>query len=123
MSRPKLVLAGAKRPKPHEVAPNRVPIYNHKGNLVGHVGKRATAAILPHFGIRNGGEMVKEGKIDNRPEWHGNAPPPKPKPKIAPPAAPAAAQPNIVIQGSTGKVKADGMDRGSAPSGASGESR
>jgi hypothetical protein len=68
MSKPKLVIAGAKRPKPHEVAPNKVPIFNHKGTLVGHVGKRATEAILPRFGIRHGGKLV-DG------EWRGNPPP------------------------------------------------
>jgi hypothetical protein len=72
MSNPKLVIAGAKRPKPHEVAPNKVPIRNHKGDLVGQVGKRATAAVLPRFGLRHGGKLVKNG---NRPEWHGNPPP------------------------------------------------
>lgn len=77
MSKPKLIVAGAKKAKPHEVAPNRVPIFDHKGNLRGHVGKRASAAILPHFGIRHGGKLVKEGTIGNRPEWHGNPPPKK----------------------------------------------
>jgi hypothetical protein len=78
VSKPKLITAGAKQAKPHEVAPNRVPIYDHKGRLRGHVGKRASAAILPHFGLTNGGELVKGGKIDNRPEWHGSPPPRKP---------------------------------------------
>lgn len=78
MSKPKLIIAAdTKRAKPHQVAPNKVPIYDHKGNLRGRVGKRATAAILPRFGITHGGTLVKGGKIDNRPEWHGNPPPKK----------------------------------------------
>jgi hypothetical protein len=78
MSKFKPVTASpVKHPKPYQVAPNKVPIYDHAGRLRGQVGKRATAAILPRFGIRHGGKLVKQGKIDNRPEWHGNAPPSK----------------------------------------------
>lgn len=80
--------------KQGEVPLHRVPVYDHKMQLRGHVAKSATsigaARILGTF---NAELKSKDGRL----AWHGKAPPPNPTPKIA---QQPQQQPRIVIQAS-----------------------
>ena len=79
--------------KPGEAPPNRVPIFDHLGNMRGHVGHTATPATIARFINQHGAKL---GKKNGRPAWIGPEPPPPkkpPKPKFNPAAAAAAAPP------------------------------
>jgi hypothetical protein len=47
----------------------RIPIFDNKGRLHGHVGKKATAVTVGRFNVRN----AKLGKKDGRTAWIGEA--------------------------------------------------
>jgi hypothetical protein len=75
--------------QPGEVPLHRIPVVDHKGNVRGHVGERASAATAARFIGRPGMELKDH---EGRQSWVADKPPPKPKPQIvvAPAAAPAA---------------------------------
>jgi len=52
---------------PGECPDNRVPIYDVEGRRRGHVGRKASAATVARFGVRN----AKLGKKDGREAWLG----------------------------------------------------
>lgn len=64
-----------------EVAPHRIPIYDHKGNMRGHVGRTATGATVARFLGRHGAELSEK---DGRQAWIGSVPPPPPPPMMPP---------------------------------------
>lgn len=66
--------------KPGEVREGRIPIYDHKGHMRGHVGPKATSVTVSRFTNMHGSKLTKR---DGRDAWVSPAPPPKPKPKIA----------------------------------------
>lgn len=63
-----------------EVAPHRIPIYDHKGNMRGHVGRTATGATVARFLGRHGAKL---GEKDGRDAWIGDRPPPPKYPGIS----------------------------------------
>lgn len=69
------------QPKPGMPPLNRIPIFDHKGNMRGHVGKTATQATVARFLGRHGAKL---GKQEGRAAWIGDVPPPPPKPDIPP---------------------------------------
>jgi hypothetical protein len=75
--------------KPGEAPLHRVPIFDHKGYMHGHVGHHATsstvARLLGHHG-------AKLGTKDGRPAWIGRTPPPPPLPQADPTAVAVAEQ-------------------------------
>lgn len=66
-----------KRPDTGEVAAHRIPIFDHKGNMRGHVGHRATGATVARFLGRHGADLTDK---DGRVAWVGHKPPPPPPP-------------------------------------------
>jgi hypothetical protein len=60
--------------RPGTLPDNRIPIFDHRGNMRGHVGKLATAATVSRFGVSG----AKLGKRDGRTAWLGS------KPSVAP---------------------------------------
>ena len=79
-----------KERKPGVVREGRLPIYSHKGHVLGNVGPTATEATVSRF---VGHHRVKLTKKDRRTAWVESPPLPRPKPKAATPApasAPAA---------------------------------
>lgn len=86
--------------KPGEAPPHRVPIFDHKGNMRGHVGRRATPATVSRFLGQHGAKL---GTKNGRDAWIGpKPPPPKPRPKPNPAAQAAATAPGS--NGSTGSA-------------------
>lgn|ERR1700726_57077 len=77
-----------KERKPGEVREGRIPIYDHKGNMRGHVGPHATGVTVARFVQQHGAKL---GEKDGRQAWIGPKPPPKPKPKFPKPGMPGAA--------------------------------
>lgn len=75
--------------KPGVLPEHRIPIYDHKGHMRGHVGPAATSVSVARFVHQHGAKL---GKKDGRTAWLGPKPPPKPKPK-PPQPNPAAANP------------------------------
>lgn len=61
--------------KPGTPPMHRIPIYDHRGNMRGHVGKTATAATVARFLGRHGAQLTKH---DGRDAWVGHVPPPPP---------------------------------------------
>lgn len=61
--------------KPGMPPVHRLAIYDHKGNMRGHVGRTATAATVARFLGRHGAQL---GKKDGRDAWIGDTPPPPP---------------------------------------------
>ena len=53
--------------KPGEVPPGKIAVRDPRGNIRGHVGPRATAAIAARFHGYHGSKLVK-GK-DGRDSW------------------------------------------------------
>jgi hypothetical protein len=86
--------------KPGEAPLHRIPIYDHKGNMRGHVGHTATEATVARFTGQPGATLKKK---NGRDAWVGDAPPPPPKPKFPPQAKPAAGQPPGDKPGGDGK--------------------
>jgi len=77
--------------KPGEVPLNRVPVYDHKGHVRGHVGHKVTEVTISRFTGQPGATLKKK---DGRDAWVGDAPPKPPKPKFPPGGMPGAnAQP------------------------------
>lgn len=74
---PKVKPPHPKRPDTGEVEPHRIPIYDHKGNMRGHVGHRATGATVARFLGRHGADLTNK---DGRVAWIGHKPPPPPPP-------------------------------------------
>jgi hypothetical protein len=60
-----------KQRKPGTVAANKIPIYDHRGNLRGAVGHKATAVTVARF---TGTVGAKLGRKDGRQAWLGAAP-------------------------------------------------
>ncbi len=80
--------------KPGHPPINRIGIYDHKGNMRGHVGRTATAATVARFLGRHGAEL---GQKEGRTAWIGDKPPPPPPPQpeqVNPTAVAVAAQNN-----------------------------
>jgi hypothetical protein len=75
-----------KERKPGTVREGRIPIYDHKGQMRGHVGPKATSVTVSRFINQHGAKL---GKKDGRQAWIGPTPPPPKPPKPAKPAAPA----------------------------------
>ncbi len=69
-----------KKREPGTVREGRIPIYDHKGHLRGHVGPHATSVTVARFIGRHGAEL---GKKDGRQAWIGPKPPPPKPPKIS----------------------------------------
>lgn len=67
----------APQPKPGDPPLNRLPIYDHEGNMRGHVGKTATQATVARFIGRHGATL---GEKNGRKAWLGPKPPPAPPP-------------------------------------------
>lgn len=78
----------APQPKPGDPPLNRLPIYDHEGNMRGHVGKTATQATVARFIGRHGATLGKKG---GRAAWLGPKPPPAPPMPKKPAFDPAAA--------------------------------
>jgi hypothetical protein len=77
-----------KEREPGTVREGRIPIYDHKGHMRGHVGPNATSVTVSRFiGNLHGAKL---GTKDGRDAWLGPKPPPPKPPKIAKPAQPAA---------------------------------
>ena len=68
--------------KPGSPPEGRIPIFDHKGNMRGHVGRTATSATVARFIGQHGAKL---GKKNGKPAWLGPKPPP-PKPMAAPAA-------------------------------------
>lgn len=86
--------------KPGHPPLNRIPIFDHKGNMRGHVGRTATDATVSRFLGRPGAKL---GKKEGRTAWIGDKPPPPPPP----PPKPNQADPTAVAvaaQNSQGKL-------------------
>jgi hypothetical protein len=66
---------------------NRVPIYDHKGRMRGHVGHKASSATVSRFIGLHGAKL---GKKDGRDAWLGPKPPAPKKPKVDPTAVAVA---------------------------------
>lgn len=71
--------------KPGEPPLRKIGVYDHKGNLVGHVGYKATEVTAARFLGRRGAELKTKA---GRPAWVGKKPPPPP-PVIVQGAPPA----------------------------------
>jgi len=67
-----------KKQKPGEAPPNRVPIFDGRGNMRGHVGKTATSATVARFIGQHGAKL---GKKNGRTAWIGPAATPRPQPR------------------------------------------
>lgn len=61
-------LVKRKNAKPGRVAPNKIGVFDHHGNLGGQVGKLATAATVARFGAY-GARLVKNST--GKHEWRG----------------------------------------------------
>lgn len=68
------------------VRKGRIPIYDHKDRLRGHVGPKATEVTVARFTGQHGSTLEKR---DGRDVWISPPPPKKPKPKF--PGMPGAA--------------------------------
>src|SRR5271170_4770027 len=68
---------------------HRIPIYDHEGNMRGHVGHKATSATVSRFIHQHGAKL---GKKDGRDAWIGPKPPPPKKPQVDPTAVAVAEQ-------------------------------
>lgn len=68
---------GVPMPKPGHPPLHRIPIFDHKGNMRGHVGHSATQATVARFLGRHGAKL---GKMEGRTAWIGDVPPPPPPP-------------------------------------------
>lgn len=75
--------------EPGEVPENRIPIYDHKGNMRGHVTKGATEATIARFIGRPGASLQKR---DGRHAWVADVPPPPPPPPALPGMHPMEAE-------------------------------
>lgn len=62
-----------------ETPSHRIPIYDHKGNVRGHVGRTATSATIARFTGHHGAKL---GKKDGRDAWIADRPPPPPVPPL-----------------------------------------
>src|SRR5208282_5742119 len=80
----------AKKPEdqPGVLPKHRIPIFDHKGNMRGHVGHKATSLTVARFIGQYGAKL---GKKDGRDAWIGPKPPP-PKKSQANPTAVAVAE-------------------------------
>jgi hypothetical protein len=85
-----------KERQPGEVREGRIPIYDHKGHMRGHVGPNATSVTVARFVNQHGAKL---GTKDGRQAWIGPKPPPKPKPK---PGAMPGAVPGATTPGASG---------------------
>ncbi len=56
----------SKQRKPGTISPNRIGIYDRRGNLRGHVGRTATQATVARF---IGHPNAKLGKVNGRTAW------------------------------------------------------
>lgn len=74
--------------KPGDAPLHRVPVFDHKGNMRGHVARSATAVGAARVLGRTGAKLKAK---DGRPAWIGDKPPPKPKPKFGQPNPASAA--------------------------------
>jgi hypothetical protein len=90
--------------EPGTVREGRIPIYDHKGQMRGHVGPHATSVTVSRFVNQLGAKL---GTKDGRPAWIGPKPPPPKKPKADPAAqaAKAAAAQGPQGSGSTPTLK------------------
>jgi hypothetical protein len=59
----------APKPQPFNVEASRVPILDSSKVLKGHCGPKASEAILPRFGLKNGGKLQT---VQGRQCWVGN---------------------------------------------------
>lgn len=75
--------------KPGTLPEHRIPVFDFKGHMRGHVGPAATSVTVARFVHQHGAKL---GKKDGRTAWLGPKPPP-PKPKPKPP------QPNPIAAG------------------------
>jgi|SRR5271166_4962331 len=95
-----------KKREPGTVRDSRIPIYDHQGNMRGHVGPHATSATVSRFIGRHGAKLGKKG---GRMAWVGPKPPPPkilPKPKmLAQQPKPQATRLEISLRGAKGSVK------------------
>ncbi len=110
---------------PGELPENRIPIFDHKGNMRGHVTKGATEATVARFIGRPGATLQKR---DGRHAWVADVPPPPPPPEQPPGMPPmeaargeaeiglikARTQAITAKQGGEDKAKAKSAARGSA---------
>ena len=62
---------------PGDIPENRIPIYDHAGNMRGHVTPAATGATVARFLGRHGADLSTK---DGRQAWIGHKPPPPPPP-------------------------------------------
>ena len=101
-----------KEREPGTVRESRIPIYDHKGQMRGHVGPNATSVTVARFINLQGAKL---GKKDGRQAWLGPKPPlPKP-PKMPAQAKPAAGPTG---QGATSTIKISlSADKGSVGKG------
>ena len=83
----------ARKPKqeaePGVVPESRIPIYDHKDRMRGHVGPKATSVTVARFTGQHGSKL---GKRDGREAWISPPPPPPKKPRADPAAAVVAAK-------------------------------
>jgi hypothetical protein len=78
------------------VAPNKIPIFDHRGNLRGAVGHKATSVTVSRF---TGTPGAKLGRKGNRQAWLGAAP-------LADAGAPAQQPETANHKAARGSVKA-----------------
>lgn len=74
--------------KPGTLHEHHIPIFDHEGNHRGHVGPKATSAVVSRFIGQHGAKL---GKKDGKTAWIGPKPPP-PKPPQVDPTAVAVAE-------------------------------
>ncbi len=102
---PDVMRSPAKKPQPRPgiIPEHRVPIYDHKGQLRGHVGHKATAVTVARFTGQYGSKL---GKKDGRPAWI-SPPPPLPKKPQVDPTAVAVAEKQSQAKPQTHKIEVE----------------
>lgn len=104
--------------KPGEAPEGRLAIFDHKGNMRGHVTKAATQSTVARFLGRHGAKL---GTKNGKKAWIGDEPPPpkmppkpampKPEPKPAGGAG-ATHSLEISLKAAKGSVNKGGSDEG-----------
>lgn len=60
-----------RREKPGTIGEHHLPVYDHRGNMRGRVGPKATSATVARFGVGHGAELRT---VKGRRAWVGRTP-------------------------------------------------